>query len=283
MALGNFIKTLWQANIEQALRNAHVYAAAGNQNYQGQLKSLGDKVKVMQLSDITIAAYTKATTVSPAEVDDAAMELTADQPYYFAFKVSDLEAVQEKPVILRESTDQAAYGFRDKVDTYFAGLYAQSGMTSYSTGTTPWDVTSLNVEDVLLAAGEKMDDNKVPREGRFLIIPPWFHTKLVLASLTTKTQNDAVAANGFVDRVLGFSMHMSNNVSAANTTTWDQTRIMGGVQGQSWSFADAILSIEAYRLEAGFHDAVKGLYVFGGKIMRPDKTITIYADKTAEA
>jgi hypothetical protein len=83
--------------------------------------------------------------------------------------------------------------------------------------------------------------------------------------------------------VLGFDMFMSNNVSAASTVTWDQTRIIGGVRGQSLSFADAILKVEAFRMEAGFHDAVKGLHVFGAKVMRPDMTITIYADKTAEA
>jgi len=283
MALGNFIVTVFQANLIAALRKAHVFASVANTNYQGQLKNLGDKVKVLQLSNITIAAYTKGTTVTPAEIDDAATELVADQANYFAFKTSDLEAVQMKSGVLSSGTDQAAYGFRDAVDTYFAGLHAQAGYHSYSTGTTPWDVTALNVEDVLLSAGEQMDNGKIPRPGRFLVIPPWFHTKLVLASLTTKTDNDALAANGFIDRVLGFDMLMSNNVSATSTTTWDHTKIIGGVRGQSLSFAEALLNVEAYRMEAGFHDAVKGLHVFGGKVMRPDQTITIHADKTAEA
>lgn len=283
MALQNFVVSVLQANLTAALRKALVFGSVANQSFQGQLKNLGDKVKVIQISDVTVAAYTKGTSVSPTELDDAATELTADQANYFAFKASDLEAVASKQGVISQASDQAAYGLRDAVDTYIAGLYAQAGVTSYSTGTTSWDVTSLNVEDVLLSAGEAMDNNKIQREGRFLVIPPWFHTKLVLASLASKTNNDELAANGFIQRVLGFDMFMSNNVSAANTSTWDTTRIIGGVRGQSFSFADAILKVEAFRMEAGFHDAVKGLHVFGAKVMRPDMTITIYADKTAEA
>jgi hypothetical protein len=170
----------------------------------------------------------------------------------------------------------------DAVDSYFAGLYAQAGLTSYATGTTPWDVTSLNVEDVLLDVKEKMA--RVPSNGRFIICPEWFHNKLILAGLATKQDNNAIFSNGFVDRVMGFDILVSENVSAnTGAPTWDQSRIFAGVRGQSMSFAEAIAKVEVYRPENRFEDAVKGLYVFGGKVMRPDMTCVIYADKTAEA
>lgn len=281
--LGNFIQTLWSANIMENLKKAHVFASVANTDYQGQLKNLNDKVRINQVSDVTITAFSRNTDLTVQDMDDAGQDLIADQAYYFNFKVEDVEAVQVKTQLLSKTTANAAYGFRDTVDQFFAGKYADAGLTSYATGTTNWDVTSLNVEDVLLSAGEKMNDNKVPLEGRFLIVPPWFVTKLVLAGITTKEQNDALYANGMIDRVLGWDILMSNNVSASSTTTWASTRMIGGIRGQSFSFADAILKIEAYRAEKRFTDGVKGLYVFGGKIIRPDQTICIYADKTAEA
>jgi hypothetical protein len=281
--LQNFIQTVWSANIMESLRKAHVFASLANRDYQGQLVNLNDKVKIMQISDVTITAFARNTDLTVQDMDDAASELIADQAYYFDFKVEDVEAVQSKSKILTQTTDKAAYGFRDKVDSYFAGLYADAGYNNYSTGTTPWDVTSLNVEDILLSAGEQLSDGKVPAEGRWLVIPPWFHTKLVLAGLATKTANDALYTNGKIDRILGFDLYLSNNVSASSTTTWDHTKIIGGVTNQSLSFADSILKIEAFRPEKRFSDAVKGLYIFGGKVMRPDMTICIHADKTAEA
>ena len=281
MSLQNFIKTIWSANIQQSMRKALIAGSVANTQYEGQLNSLGDRVKIMQLSDPTITAYTRSTTVTPEEVDDAALELIADQAYYFAFKTHDVDAVQMKPAILAQQTDKAAYGFADKVDSTILGLYAQAGLTSYSTGTTNWDVVSTNVEDVLLAANEKCA--RWQKNGRFLIAPTWFINKLVLAGLTTKTSNDQVYANGFIDRVLGWNIYESENVSASSTTTWDSTRILCGIQGETFGYAGAISEIEAFRPEAGFDDAVKGLYVFGAKVLRPDKCLCIYADKTAEA
>jgi hypothetical protein len=220
-------------------------------------------------------------TLIRQEMSDASMKLKADQPYYFDFDVNDVDAVQEKANILTATTNKAAYGFRDTADTYMLGLYAQAGLTSYATGTTPWDVTSLNVQDVLLDIQEKMA--RVPREGRFIICPQWFHSKLESAMLTNKQDNNTVFTNGKVDRIAGFDILLSENVSANSTTTWDQTRIIAGVRGESFAYADAILKIEAFRPEAGFEDAVKGLYVFGAKILRPDMTCVAYCDKTAEA
>lgn len=283
MAVQNFIKTVWQANLIESLKKIHVFASVANQEYQGQIVSLGDKVKINQISDVTINAYSKDSDITIQDIDDAASELTIDQQYYFAFKVNDVEAVQQKPNLLMSATNNAAYGFRDTVDSYLSGLYASAGLTSYATGTTPWDVTSLNVEDVLLDIKEKMA--RVPNEGRFIICPEWFHNKLVLAGITDKQDNNAIFTNGMVGRVLGFDVLLSENVSAATgAPTWDQTRVMAGVRGQSFAFADSIPSgsMEAFRPQLRFEDAVKGLYLFGGKVLRPDMTCTAYVDKTAE-
>lgn len=283
MSMQNFIKTVWAANIDESLRKSLVYASTANTNYEGDLKNLGDSVRVLQISDPTITAYTRTATITAENLDDAAMVLTADQANYFAFKVHDVDAVQAKPAVLAQTTDKAAYGFANVVDAYFAGLYAQAGLTSYATGTTNWDVTSLNVEDVLLAAKEKAKGANWPDVGRFMVIPPWFETKLILAGLTTKTINDALYLNGMIDRVLGWDILVSNNVSIGTASTGANTRVICGLRGESFSYAAVINSVEAYRPETGFSDAVKGLHVFGGKVMRPDKTLCIFTDKTAEA
>jgi hypothetical protein len=126
-----------------------------------------------------------------------------------------------------------------------------------------------------------MSENNIPRVGRFGIIPEWLHTKLILAGLATKTQNDALYENGVVAKVHGFDLILSNNVSK-NSSSWDKTRVLFGLKGESFTFAGVINSVEPYRPEKRFEDAVKGLYIFGGKVARPDKTLVLYADKTAE-
>lgn len=202
--LQNFIRSIWIAGILRGLEKAQVFAAYANKNYQGQIVNLGDKVKINMISDPTISSYTRNSDIAAAEdLGDAQTDLTIDQAFYFNFKANDVDAIQAKKALLDEATAKAAYGFRDKVDQFFAGLHAQAGFQLYSSGTTPFDVTSLNVEDVLLAASEMFGTNNVPRENRFMIVPEWFHTKLVLAGLATKRNNDELFANGFIGNVLG--------------------------------------------------------------------------------
>lgn len=283
MSMQNFIKTYWETAIEQALRKQLVAQAVANTNYEGTLKSLGDKVRVIQVSDPTITSYTRGGAITYEELDDAALELVADQSYTFSFKVNDVDAVQEKAQVLSQMTNKAAYGFAEKVDSTLLGLYGQSGIKSYATGTTNWDVTSLNVEDVILDAKERAKKANWPDAGRYMVIPPWFETKLILAGLSTKTQNDTLYENGLIGRILGWDIYVSNNVSIGTASTGANTRIMAGLKGETSSFAGVINEVEALRLEGYMADAVRGLYVFGAKIMRPDKSMTIYCDQTAEA
>lgn len=277
----NFARVIWSAAIMQGLKKTHVFGSLANTDYMGTIQNLGDKVRILGVSDIDVSQYTRDTDIaSPTDLQDAATDLVIDQAYYFNFKANDVDAIQAKPKLLLQTTQLAGYKFRDKVDQYFAGLWQDSGYQLYSSGTTPYNVNSLNADDILLSASETFGTNNVPKEGRYMVIPEWFHSKLVLSGLVTKTQNDELYANGFIQRVLGWDLFLSNNLSQASADT--DVRIIAGIKGQSTSFADSINSIEAYRPEKRFEDAVKGLYIFGGKVVRPDMTITIHATKVAE-
>jgi len=281
MSTQNFIKSVWIANMLDRMKKAHVYAALANTNYQGSLHSLGDRVKIQMIGDVTINDYTRGKTLVLQEVQDAQSELIADQAHDFNFSLNDVDAVQEKTELIRGYTDSAAYGLRDKVDLYFAGQHAKAGYQNYATGTTPWDVTSANVEDAILSVKAQMGSNDIQTEGRFMIVPEWFHNKLILAGLASESDTNALWTNGQVARVFGFDIFLSNNVSHTVVATGDHAKIFAGIKGQSFSFAEVITEVEAYRPDQSFSDAVKGLYVYGGKIMRPDMTVVLHADETS--
>ena len=73
------------------------------------------------------------------------------------------------------------------------------------------------------------------------------------------------------------------NSNVSNAGSWANTKIIAGVKNESIALAEQIVSVEAYRPESSFSDAVKGLHVYGGKIIRPDMTCVLYADYTAES
>ena len=282
MALDNFIPSIWSANIHQALENNLVAVRTANRSYEGEIRNAGDRVKINMFSDPTIGLYTKnSTTVTPENLTASQRELIVDQARYFAFEVDDVDAAQANMGLIAEPLRRAGYKLADTADSYLLGLYAQCGMAQNTNGS-PVDLVSTNVEEEILAIGETFNEAGLPFEGRFIIVAPWVISKMVLAGLTTKTSNDAMWANGFVDRILGFNIYMSQNVSK-NSTAWDITRNIAGIEGESFGYAEQIVKVEAFRPQNAFSDAVKGLHLYGGKVMRPDKTLVWYADKTAEA
>lgn len=282
MAINNFIPQIWSANLLSTLKKAQVFANYANRDYQGDISGAGDSVKISQIGDITIATYTKnSTTITPQELQDAASILFIDQSKYFAFKIDDVDAAQSKPKVMTEAMDKAAYGLSDTQDTYIASLYASAGLAQ-NTNASPVNMTSLNIDDQFLACGETMDVAGISRQGRFAIIAPWVLTKLVLAGITSLSENVATFTNGFIGRAYGFDFSISPNVSK-NSTSWDKTRMILGSAKSSITVAEQIVKTEAYRPESQFSDAVKGLHVYGAKIIRPDMTLVLYANKTAEA
>lgn len=282
MSVKNFNKVYWITALQRALQAKLVFTNYANKNYQGVLKNLGDTVKIMMIGDVAVNDYVQNTNINTAEdLNDAALMLTADQAKYFNFKMDDVDATQEKSMLMNEASSKAAFALDKAVDEYYAGLYANAGYQIYATGTTPYDINSVNVEDVIYAVKEVMDKNDMPETGRFWTCPSWFELKLLQAGLVTKTSNDAAFASGKLGNVAGFEFTRTNRLSEASTDT--DVRMMVGINQMSYSHAGVINEVEAYKPELRFEDAIKGLYVFGGKILRPDVTICVHGTKASEA
>ena len=283
MALDNFIPSIWSANIHQALENNLVAVRLANRSYEGEIKNAGDRVKINMFSDPTVAAYTKnSTSITPENLSATQRELIVDRSYYFAFEVDDVDAAQANMGLIAEPLRRAGYSLANTADSYLLDLVADQAGLAQNTSAAPVDLVSTNVEEEILAIGETFNEAGLAFDGRFLIVAPWVVSKMVLAGLTTKTSNDALWSNGFVDRILGFNVFMSQNVTHT-ATTWATTENIAGIANESFGFAEQILKVEAYRPESAFSDAVKGLHLYGAKVMRPDKTCIWYADKTDEA
>jgi hypothetical protein len=116
-----------------------------------------------------------------------------------------------------------------------------------------------------------MDENNIPRSGRWLVAPPWLITKLVLANvlgtnyIPARTDTNTIFDNGLVTRAFGFDIFMSNNVYHSSTTYY---KVLAGTR-RAISYVDQISKVEAVRPYDKFQDAVKGLHVYGAKVVRP--------------
>jgi hypothetical protein len=292
MSLDNFIPQLWSANILSALDKVHVFADLANRNYEGSILGGGDRVKINQIGAITVSDYTKnSTTLSYQDLEDAALWLTIDQAKYFAFGVDDVDSAQMNVNIMTEATRKAAYAMNDAVDTSIATIAAsQAGVISgLGTSLAPLTITAkatassnISVIELFSTIAQKLDEANCPVEGRWIVIPPWLVQKLTMASVFTISQTDMAAmTNGRVARALGFDIRMSNNLVKTTATTVNKVLAGGGTV--PISFAEQLSKVEALRREGSFENAIRGLHLFGTKVVQPDALACATVSYAAEA
>ncbi|HEX8638217.1 MAG TPA: P22 phage major capsid protein family protein, partial [Pyrinomonadaceae bacterium] len=195
--------------------------------------------------------------------------LLIDQAKYFNFKVDDIDKVQTNANVMAEAMSRAGYGLRDKVDIFIAASHILVPSANLlGTDVSPIVPTKADAYDYLVDLNTKLDEANVPAEGRFAIVPPWFEGLLLkdnrfVAAGTSKT--DEVLRNGLIGRAAGFDIYKSNNTPNTNGTLY---KVIAG-HPMAYSFAEQIVKTEAYRPEKSFADAVKGMHVYGGKLVRP--------------
>jgi hypothetical protein len=280
MSTANFIPTVWSARLQANLDKALVYGDVVNRDYEGEITEAGDRVKINQLGPVTIGDYDKTVGISdPEELTSTQKELIIDQEKYFNFKVDDIDKAQANVNLIDRAMQRASYGLGDVMDQYVAGLYTgvDAGNTLGSDGA-PESITAANAYDYLVDLSVILNEDNVPQQGRFVVLPPWFVGLL-------RKQDGALFAetkeNGVVGRIAGFDLRESNNVpfvTGDGTSTFDNYKVMAG-HNLALSFAQQVNSVEAFRPEGFFADAVKGLHLYGAKLVEPKAISVLSATK----
>lgn len=273
MAITAFIPEIWSARLMVALQKSLVFGQAGivNRDYEGDISQYGDTVRITSISDPTIGNYVpNVTVITPENLNDAQRTLTVDQSKYFAFEVDDVEKRQAMGDVMPEAMRRAAYKLRDVVDQYIANFYtsvpASNDVGTVTIGATPTKV----YDEVLVPLSVKLDEANVPTENRWIVLPPWVHGKLLLDSRFIKANESGTTQglrNAEVGNAAGFTIYKSNNVVNSSTDLWE---VLAGAGNTAISYAEQINKVEAYRPQSSFSDAVKGLHLWGAKVIRPD-------------
>ena len=295
MSLDNFIPTVWSGNFLAVLQKASVFTAPQvvNRNWEGEIKGNGgDRVKITQIGPVTVSDYTKnSTSLSFQTLDDASMFLDVNQSKSFSFAIDDVDAAQAKGSVMQLAMQDAAYRMKDTVDAYLASMYTQAGVTSgLGTTATPLTVTAkassgsnISIIELFSTIAQKLTEANCPTMGRFIVIPPALEQKLILASIlnvtNSSTQTQDAYSNGMIGHALGFDILVSNNVSNTSSAKY---RVMAG-SNVAMTYAEQINKVEALRLEAKFSDGVKGLMVYGAKVVQPNALASACVSTAAEA
>ena len=286
MAVVNFIPELWTAKILVALRKKAVAAQLVNRDYEGEIKRAGDTVNITSINDVTIGNYTKHTDITFEDIDDATRALIIDQSKYFAFELDDIERAQavNGGAVMNQALDNATYQLRDVADQFlFGAMNTAIQGTANDLGTVEIHTTAKNLYDTFVDLAVTLDVDNVPEEGRFAVVSPALHGRLLkLDTFITPGDQAAPPArqNGYIGSIAGLELYKSNNLPAVTDAAATGGIAIAGHR-MATTFAEQITSVEGVRLEKRFADGLKGLHVYGAKVVRPTALAVVEFDATA--
>lgn len=278
MAISAFIPALWSARLLDHLDKNLVLGNLVNRDYEGEIKNLGDRVKINQIADVVVKKYVKGTDLVYDDTDGTPTELVIDQAHYFGFKVNDVDAAQANIDLMDRSLERASYSLRDVIDQRIAGHAKEAG----STLTVKDMYDPEQAYDSIVKLGTTLDENNVTRAGRWLVIPPWLYGLLQKDKRFVGTGSAAAETRlttGNVGSAAGFQIYESNNLATVKST--NTTSVMAGTNA-AISLAVQILKTESLRLEKDFADAVRGLLVYGSLVVQPKALVVLNTNPKAE-
>lgn len=276
MATTAFIPKIWDARILENLNKTLVYANLCNRDYEGEITAAGDTVHINKLNGLTVKKY--SGTIESEDLNGETLDLVIDQKNYFSFKVPDIERIQAKPEMVDAAMREAAYALSDEADKTVAALYKEAGTNIGSDSDSVKIGTTKKAYDALIDMGVALTENNVPTMGRFIVVPAWFEGLLRSDDRLISTGDasaEAARINGYLGRVAGFDVFVSNNVPNTSSKLY---KITAG-NNTAMSYAQQVLNTEALRDPASFSDLVRGLMVYGAKVVQPNALVCMTADK----
>jgi hypothetical protein len=257
-----FIPEKWADALIAPFHKNLVFGNLVNRDYEGLITGSGDTVNIGAIGPVTVNDYT--STVTYETISDASVKMLIDQGKYWAFRVKDIEKAQSNVDFMAAAGQEAGYAMANAVDTAIGALYTEVPTANILSSLALKTNLALNA---ILTMKQYLDIANAPQEGRWLVVPPIVATKIIMAKCTIL--DAGVAADGFVNgyigSVAGFNVYTSNNVAVSTTY-----RCLAGTK-DAITFAGQITEgPENIRDYQYFDTLVRGLYVYGLKVVRPN-------------
>ena len=272
MAIQNFISTVWSENLYQALDKQYIAVSNCNRDYEGEIREKGNTVKICGLGKVNVSDYQKNANMSnPATLSDNVRELVIDQAKYFNFQIDDIDRAQSTPKLMEAAMKNAADALADEADKYVFGLCGEAGTTITET-----NVTIDNVIDLLIDARTQLFANNVsdPHDIVFEVTPE-IAGLILKAKVSLATDNTDALENGCIGNIGGCKIFVSNNIFASEGMNGGPAYKCLARTKRAIAFAEQLSEIDAYRPERRFADAVKGLHLYGAKVVYPNELVVL--------
>ena len=289
---GNFTPEIFSQKVLKFFRRASVVEDITNTDYAGEIENYGDTVRIIKEPTITVSSYSRGSVVNPQDLADDQITMVVDQANAFAFKIDDIEERQSHVNFEALATSSGAFSLKRKYDAnVLQAMVDGAGNTGTDFGTVgaPINIYTAATKgdtavNMMLAMARALDDQSIPEENRFFVAPPAFYEALFgagakFAEVQVTGDGTSPLRNGLVmqGNIAGMACYKSTALNNSGTdvvtiTSQDTTNDFVVLAGHMSSTATAshIAKTEVVRSTETFSDIVRGLHVFGRKVLRPE-------------
>lgn len=287
-----FIPEIWSGKLQVKFYKTSVFSEIANTDWEGEIKGQGDKIYIRSIPTITINNYAKGDNLTNQVPTSTPLELLIDKGKYFAVVLDDVDAVQTDVKLMDIFTNDATQQMKiaidaDVLDGVKAGAATAnkgatagviSGNINLGTDASPRAVSSSNILDLILDAGQCLDEQNVPEDGRWLVLPAWMASMIKRSDLKQAyLTGDSVSPlrNGKLGMIDRFMVYVSNNLPK---TADNDSYLMAGTR-DAISFASQMTNVETLRAQSTFGNIVRGLNVYGYKVVKPEALVNMVTVK----
>jgi hypothetical protein len=289
---GVFIPEIWSTKMIEKYYDGTVLSVISNTDYEGEIRNQGDKVIIRTMPTLEIHDYKIGQSLTTQRPIGGTIELLIDKGFYWNAIIDDVVKKQQDIDQMNLWATDASEQMKIKLDRrVLASIYPDiaannkgatagrlSGNVNLGATGTPLAITRTNILDTILYMGQVLDEENVPETGRWLMMPYWATTLLKLSDIKDASltgDGTSPLRNGRVGMIDRFTIYNSNLlptfVDGANNTT---QFLAGTTDGMT--FATQLTNTESLRAESTFGELMRGLMVYGHKVVKPEALTAAY-------
>ncbi|KKM84565.1 hypothetical protein LCGC14_1297840 [marine sediment metagenome] len=299
---GVFIPEVWSGKLVEKFYEATVLGAIANTDYEGEIKNKGDTVQIRSRPDVTISDYTADVELAVTRPSVAKQSLSIDKGKYFNLALDDVMEIQSDidqlsiwaedaseamtiavdTDVLADVSDITGAGTNIDADNRSLTAGAISGDLDIGVAATPQFVsgagagtfagdTAANAEkivDFIINCGQVLDEQNIPENSRFMVIPAWLAARIKRSDLKDASlagDGTSILRNGRLGMIDRFTLYLSNLLLPATASTTAYPVLFGTTA--ALTFAAQFTKLETLRSERSFSNLLRGLQVFGYRVV----------------
>lgn len=295
-ARATYIPQMYSKKVLRNLYEKTFLSDICNTDYEGEIKSQGDKVNIRKTPTLTVNDYSIGGTITYEVPSDDSTSLTIDKAKVVAFRIDDIDAVQTDLGLVNMYAEDAAQRIKIAVETDVLG-YMATGAHASNKGATAGaitssidlgaaataaagiEVTAVNAITKIVEINQCFDEQSMDDEGRFIILPAWYCARLKLGDLKrTDVTGDStgVIRNGLIGMVDRTAIYQSNLLTHVTEGGKEVFSIVAGRKSGT-TFANQIVKTDTLQIQDSFGEYWRSLYVYGRKVVEAEAVALMYA------